>query len=1234
MKKLFFFFLSLAAPFTIKSQQVDSIIDIRDSQIYKIVKIGQQWWMQENLNIGIMIDSTQNATNNEIIEKYCYHNSDSLCNVYGGLYQWQEMMDYNPSDNGNPGITRGVCLAKWRIPTDAEWTNLTDYLDDFLVAGGKMKETGTTHWLSPNTGATNESGFSALPGGHRSNMAISFGYIRGNGYWWSSTWYNADYDWYRTMSYNVSNVYKDFGNKLYGFSVRCLMDSCQFGYLTISDKNLETISKLDFTDDRTTDTIIIINSSPGKTINITSINTATPVFNLTKTSAVLSSGDSIHMNVIFNPPAKGIYYFDTLRIQSNDPYNPVISVPLMGYIAETDSIIDIRDSHVYKVVKIGQQWWLQENLNIGKRINASQDAADNEIIEKYCYNDVPNNCNIYGGLYPWDEMMDYNPSDNRNPGITRGICPVGWHVSTDNEWTELVDYLGGESIAGGKLKETGTTHWISPNTGATNESGFSALPGGYRNMVDFGSMGSLPYFWSSTEYSSNFAWYRFLHYDYSKVSSLSLNKELGFSVRCLRDSCQFGYLTISDKNLNSVSTLNFYGDNIMEELTLINSGAGKTINISSIYTKNSAFSLNKSSSILLPGDSIHLSVTFDPPVKGIYSDTIYIESNDPYKSLIIIPLFGTFPLEISITDSSNISCFGYSDGSATITPSLGTPPYKYQWDDPGNTTDSTVTGLSPDNFYRISVIDSKGNLVTDSIILSEPEELSILATITDVSITGGSDGIIDISVSGGTKPYNYNWSNDSIKEDLIGIITGEYFLVVKDHNGCIKNSTFRIKEPIHLQFDKVDVSCYGGNDGSIYMTILGGNPPYSVHWSNNAITENIENLQKDRYVVDITDNFGVFVTDTIEIIEPESLSIRWNFSEFICPDSLAGFIHLNPSGGTPPYNYTWSNGANTRNVYNLSGGNYNITITDSKSCENTQNFTINNVIPYSSEKICIVTIDLVSGKNIIVWEKTPDAGISTYNIYRESAIGQYEYIGNRSAEELSIYKDETANPESRSYLYKITVTDTCSNESYLASTPYHWPSFLQYVSSVGGINLSWTDYKIEGIDNIGDYLSSYVIYRGTDSTGLSEYQVVGRQLHFTDKDPDALVRRYYYQVAAILKNPCYPTGYSGKKDEPGPYTRSMSNIEDNRILVGMNDIRSERLSIYPNPFSDQTVLTFNNPDESIYTLYIMDLSGKVCRIVDDIKTSKYIIEKEDLIPGFYFIKLRGPKLYRGKMIVE
>ena len=145
----------------------------------------------------------------------------------------------------------------------------------------------------------------------------------------------------------------------------------------------------------------------------------------------------------------------------------------------------------------------------------------------------PNN-NTYGVLYNWPAAMNGAASSTTNPSGVQGVCPTGWHLPSDAEWTELTDYL--TSYAGGKLKETGTTHWNSPNTGATNETGFTALPGGYRiDSGSFVSIGNYGLWWSATEFDTNNAWFRFMLYNNSDVYRSSNYKELGFSVRCLRD---------------------------------------------------------------------------------------------------------------------------------------------------------------------------------------------------------------------------------------------------------------------------------------------------------------------------------------------------------------------------------------------------------------------------------------------------------------------------------------------------------------------------------------------------------------------------------------------------------------------------------------------------------------------------------------------------------------------------
>ena len=196
-------------------------------------------------------------------------------------------------------------------------------------------------------------------------------------------------------------------------------------------------------------------------------------------------------------------------------------------------VMDI-DGNEYATVIIGNQVWMAENLKVSKYRDGSAiptGHSDNDWMNLSTgaysvYDNTESNADTYGYLYNW-----YAVDDSRN------IAPAGWHVATDAEWTTLTDYLGGTSVAGGKMKETGTSHWNSPNTGATNESGFTAFPGGYRhynNGKDY-DIGSYGYFWSSSEVSSNSAWGRRLYYNNSEVYRNNDTKKRGCSVRCVRD---------------------------------------------------------------------------------------------------------------------------------------------------------------------------------------------------------------------------------------------------------------------------------------------------------------------------------------------------------------------------------------------------------------------------------------------------------------------------------------------------------------------------------------------------------------------------------------------------------------------------------------------------------------------------------------------------------------------------
>ncbi|HNW88911.1 MAG TPA: fibrobacter succinogenes major paralogous domain-containing protein [Bacteroidales bacterium] len=199
---------------------------------------------------------------------------------------------------------------------------------------------------------------------------------------------------------------------------------------------------------------------------------------------------------------------------------------------QAQTVTDI-DGNVYNIVNIGTQVWMAENLRVTKyKDGTAIPLVSNET--SWAYLTSPGFCwylnndttygDIYGALYNWYAVN------------TAKLCPAGWHVPRDAEWTELANYLGGLSVAGGKLKETGTEHWASPNTGATNETYFTALPGGSRTADgSFSAMGSFGIFWSTDTVSAAHAKSRALSFNNDDMTSNINLKTQGVSVRCLCD---------------------------------------------------------------------------------------------------------------------------------------------------------------------------------------------------------------------------------------------------------------------------------------------------------------------------------------------------------------------------------------------------------------------------------------------------------------------------------------------------------------------------------------------------------------------------------------------------------------------------------------------------------------------------------------------------------------------------
>lgn len=215
--------------------------------------------------------------------------------------------------------------------------------------------------------------------------------------------------------------------------------------------------------------------------------------------------------------------------------NSMMIIALVAFCAlknQAQTISDY-DGNVYNTVIIGNQVWMQENLKVTHYRNGISIPNITDITTwaglttgARCYynNDSIAHDSLYGALYNWYAVHDVN-----------GICPEGWHVSGDSEWNVVETFLGGSFVAGGKMKESGTSHWLNPNTGATNESGFTGLPGGMRGMDNaFSAIHENGLWWTSTQTGSN-AWSRYLYYLNTGVDRNPTPKRLGLSIRCIKE---------------------------------------------------------------------------------------------------------------------------------------------------------------------------------------------------------------------------------------------------------------------------------------------------------------------------------------------------------------------------------------------------------------------------------------------------------------------------------------------------------------------------------------------------------------------------------------------------------------------------------------------------------------------------------------------------------------------------
>ncbi|MBN2213263.1 MAG: T9SS type A sorting domain-containing protein [Bacteroidales bacterium] len=468
----------------------NELFDARNNRTYKTVTIGNQVWMAENLDIGVRIDGSVESSDNGTIEKYYYNDDPAIGTIYGGLYQWNELMNYSTIES-----SQGICPAGWHVPSNDEWKKLEIALGMNLDEADLLGLRGTNQGLQLMEGGS--SGFEALMAGKRQPDGTYFS-LEYYATFWNSSAYN------RTLSVHFDQIWASIAlwdTVTNGFSVRCVKDDSSF---------IVKGNRLDVSD-----------YQPGEHI-----------FRVTNTyEGCESKFDTVKLVMRETP---------TLPTVTDYEYCLGKEVPILEAIGENikwyqnlpeKEFTDSRDNHEYKMVRIGNQVWMAENLDYGKQIFGSEESTDNGIIEKYYINDDPTMGSQYGGLYQWEELMGYTNKEN-----TQGICPNGWEVPSNKDWMQLETYLGMNQAEAATICELrGTDQGGQLKAGGS--SGFNALMGGKRTPEGtFEAEGTYTTFWNSSAYNRTLS----IYWDQIWASKAKYDTITnGFSLRCILNDSSF-----------------------------------------------------------------------------------------------------------------------------------------------------------------------------------------------------------------------------------------------------------------------------------------------------------------------------------------------------------------------------------------------------------------------------------------------------------------------------------------------------------------------------------------------------------------------------------------------------------------------------------------------------------------------------------------------------------------------
>jgi subtilisin-like proprotein convertase family protein len=509
------------------------------------------------------------------------------------------------------------------------------------------------------------------------------------------------------------------------------------------------------------------------------------------------------------------------------------------------------------------------------------------------------------------------------------------------------------------------------------------------------------------------------------------------------------------------------------------------------------------------------------------------------------------------------SCNGGMDGSISISVAGGTAPYTFSWSNSATTED--LTALMAGN-YTGTITDANGcSVVAGPITVGEPTAIApTVDAVTDANC-GASDGAINISVSGGTAPYTFLWSNGATTEDLTGIAAGSYTGTITDANGCsVVAGPIAVGNITTLAgtITATDPLCNGAATGAIDLNVTGGTAPYTFAWSNSATTEDLTGLIAGAYSVTITDANSCVITESTTIQEPTAIAIAVDATTDVsCNGDADGSIDISVSGGTGAYTFSWSNSATTEDLTGLTVGSYTGTITDANGCT-----AVGGPIAINEPTAIAIAVDATTD---VSCNGDADGSI---DISVSGGTGAYTFSWSNS----STTEDLTALAAGA---YTGTITDANGCEAVGGPITINEPTALTLVVTDNG-NGTATAATTGGT----------APYSYNWSTGSTDSTATGTGT---------------LSVTVTDANGC-------------------TALDSVTIVVGVENIALENsISLFPNPTVDQTTISFDLNEASDVELQLFTVTGQMIetRLLNNIMNESIELDVKDLPSGMYLVRM-------------